>query len=106
MHVCVTTQTMNDADAVRWVRTGYPFPINNASDALEACIMMCVVVSRACEFFSGVMAREDNPCWLDQQVFEDVTDLAANGRNISALAARLAMYSDQVELLQRQARRQ
>ena len=90
---------------VRFVRTGYPFPINSACDAIEACCFLnrnCRVTghtARTCEIFSGIMAREDNPCWLEQAAFDDVVQLAANDRTVIALVERLACNNDKIEML-------
>ena len=95
---------MNDVDVVRLVRDGRPFSIDSVSDAIDACCFLnqCQVAghtARTCEIFSGIMAREDNPCWLKQAVFDDVVQLAANDHNVIALVERLACYNDKIAML-------
>jgi hypothetical protein len=65
----------------------------SASDVVAACARLLGGGEDAVEFLVSVVAREDNPCWLPQEAFEDVCDLVAGckrravGHFVAAAAA-------------------
>ena len=65
----------------------------SSSDVVAACARLLGGAEDAVEFLVSVVAREDNPCWLPQEAFEDVCDLVAGckrravGHFVAAAAA-------------------
>jgi hypothetical protein len=49
----------------------------SSSDVVAACARLLGGAEDAVEFLVSVVAREDNPCWLPQDAFDDVRDLVA-----------------------------
>ena len=67
------------------------------------CILLCLkhrtpdVAKRCCEMIRDLLTRDDNPCWLEQQTFDDLTELTANSRNIGSMIHYIAMLNTQQE---------
>jgi hypothetical protein len=86
----------NDVEAIR----ASSWDIKTSAGAIVTCVTLHGDARQATRVFMELVVREDNPCWLDQQVFEDAVELATNERNVRSIA-QLCVHVTQLERARR-----
>ena len=60
--------------------------LSDACDVLACCAVVCQGCHAAtAELATELLARDDNPCWLPHEVFDDLVEIVDNPRNLRAI---------------------